>query len=183
MDRGRRTPGRFDGFQRGATRRKAVDALDGLSGMELVNAETDIRARINKPQRNKIISSTALEKSERNGFTATHHYAVASRMGKVWKHASLVKSRADNEGDINIASIKRFESPIMLDGKPAIAYVTAKESVEYGHRIYSLELTEIKTARGLGNTPSGNEGERATPHGLPLAENGDNHLPTVSPRP
>jgi len=57
----------------------------------------------------------------------------------------------------------------------------AKESVEYGHRIYSLELTEIKTARGLGNTPSGNEGERATPHGLPLAENDDNHLSQVSP--
>ena len=78
-------------------------------------------------------------------------------MGKVWKHASLVKSRADNEGDINIASIKRFESPIMLDGRPAIAYVTAKDSVEHGHRIYSLELTEIKTARGLGNTPRGAE--------------------------
>ena len=41
----------------GATRQKAVDALDGLSGRDLVNAETDIKARINKPQRNKIVSN------------------------------------------------------------------------------------------------------------------------------
>jgi len=128
----------------GVTRKNAIDALDGYAGKELANVETGIKAMINKPQRNKIISSTAVEKSERNGFTVTQHYAVAARMGKIWKHASLVEIRADNEGDLNIASIKRFEFPIILDGKPAVAYVTAKESVEYGHRIYSLELTEKK---------------------------------------
>jgi len=50
--------------------------------------------------------------------------------------------------DINIASIKRFEAPIMLDGEAATAYITVKESAEHGHRIYSLELKK-QNSHGL----------------------------------
>ena len=41
-------------------------------------------------------------------------------------------------------TLKRFVATILLDGDPAAAYITVKESVEHEHRIYSLELTEIK---------------------------------------
>jgi len=124
----------------GVTRQDAVRTLDGLTGQELVNAETGIKAQINAKQRDKIVSGAALQKSGRNGFTAEQHFAVAGCIGKVWKHATLAGVSGDRAGDVNITSIKRFTAPILLDNEPATAYVTAKESVEHGHRVYSLEL-------------------------------------------
>ena len=92
----------------GATRARAIVALDALAGRELVNDETGIKAWINKPQRNKIMSSTAIEKTERNGFSSTQHFAVAARIEGIWKHAAFSQARADKDGDKNIASIKRL---------------------------------------------------------------------------
>jgi len=124
----------------GASREKAIDALDALAGRELVNTETGIKARVSTRQRKKIMSGVAIEKSKSNGFSAAQHFALAARLDKAWEHATLVKTRDDR----NAASIKRFAAPLMMDGEPALAYITAKESVEHGHRIYSLELKEIK---------------------------------------
>jgi len=131
----------------GASREKAIAALNALAGKDLVNAETGIKARINRPQKDKIVSDTAVEKSEANGFPKEQHFAVAEKMDAAWKHATLMETKPDNRGDPNIASIKRFAAPVMLDGKPATAYITAKESAQHGHRIYSLELQEIKKTR------------------------------------
>jgi len=142
-----------------------------------------IRAQINKPQGNKIMSGKARDKSVANGFTPEQHLAVAARMDKTWKHARLTESRDDANDDLNVKSIKRFKAPIALDGNPAVAYITAKESFEHGHRVYSLELQEIKNAPwSEGNTPSSCMGERAPPHGQPPANADGNHLlPKVSP--
>jgi len=109
-----------------------------------MNEETGISARISSEQRNKIVSNEAIRKSGLNGYNARQHFAVAARISIVWKHATLVKARSDREGDGNVASIKRFAAPLLLDSKPAVAYMTAKESVEHGHRIYSLELREAR---------------------------------------
>jgi len=139
-------------FSISASREQATVAINGIIGKDLVNAETGIIARIYTNQRNKILSIAALEKSESNGFNAKQHFAVATRIDKAWKYASLVKTRDDKEGDKNIVSVKRFASPILLDEDPAIAYITVKESVEHGYRVYSLELREIKKARREGGT-------------------------------
>jgi len=128
----------------GATRQRAMDVLDGLAGKELVNAETGIKARINKKQRDKIISNTAVEKSENNGFDKAQHFAVAAVIDSAWKHATLLETAVDREGDTNIASMKRFAAPMLLDREAAMAYITAKESIQHGHRVYSLELREVK---------------------------------------
>ena len=128
----------------GATRQKAADALDGLSGRDLVNAETGIKAQINGDQKRKIVSNAALDKSHANGFSPSQHFAVAAKIDKAWENASLVEEREDRARDVNIASIKRFVAPLLLDGEMATAYLTIKESMEHGHRIYSLELQEIK---------------------------------------
>jgi len=146
----------------GATRAKAIEALDALAGKELVNDETGIKAVISSGQRNKIVSNAAQEKSESNGFDRKKHFAVAGIMDKAWKNASLAETHEDRKQGGNIASIKRFETPIMLDGELAVAYITAKESVEHGHRIYSLELQDIKKPAGKGGRPI----TRTTPAGL-----------------
>ena len=163
----------------GATRQKAIDALDGLSGRDLVNAETGIKARINTEQRRKILSGPAVKKTVRNGFSARQHFAAASKIEAAWNKATLVETEADRGGHKNIASIKRFAASLSIDGDPASAYITVKESTEHGHRIYSLELTEIKLAVGKAGAFSGYEDKRTAPHGQPLAVTDDNHLPQV----
>jgi len=94
----------------------------------------------------------------------------------------LVESRGDSGGDPNIASIKRFATTIQLDGEPATAYITVKETIEHGHRIYSLELfVEVKIPAVGGGTLSGGEDKRTTPHRSPLAVSSNSHLPSISP--
>lgn len=136
----------------GVTREDALKALSALSGRDLVNLETGIVAQVNNVQRDKILSNPAVRKSNDNGFAANKHNAAASIIDRLWKHAVLLDERSDRAGDKNIASIKRFAAPILFNGETAIAYITAKESVSAGHRIYSLELTEIEKLRSMGGT-------------------------------
>jgi hypothetical protein len=165
----------------GATREKAVLALNNLAGKDLINLATGIKARINSEQRNKIVSAAALEKSELNGFEASQHFAVASQIEIAWKNATLAETIDDRGGDKNIVSIKRFAASINIDNEPATAYITAKESVEHGHRIYSLELQEIKKSVVGGGTLSGRKDKRTTPHGQSQTNSGSDHLTTSSP--
>ena len=167
----------------GATKSQAVAALDALIGKDIVNVETGIAARVSGDQKRKIVSNAAVGKSNANGFSSSQHFAVAAKIDTAWKNGSLVKTGKDKSGDVNIASIKRFEAAIQLDGKPAVAYMTIKESVEHGHRIYSLELRETKMPTVEDGTPSGDKDERAAPRGCPLAVTDDNHLPRLSRNP
>ena len=124
------------------------------------------------------MSKAAINKSKFNGFNAEQHFAVASGIDKAWENAALVESRGDSDGDPNIASIKRFAATIQLDGEPATAYITVKETIEHGHRIYSLELfvMEVKIPAVGGGTLSGGEDKRTTPRRSPLAVSSDSHL-------
>ena len=119
----------------GATRARAIVALDALAGRELVINETGIKAAINSEQRNKIVSNRALGKSLRNGYSSRQLFSVAAVMDKAWEKASLAEILGDRARDKNILSIRRFETPMLLDGEGAIAYITAKESAEHGNRI------------------------------------------------
>jgi len=137
----------------GSTQKKALFVLKNLAGKDLINLQTGINAQINSEQKGKIISNAALEKSESNGFNSKQHYAVAINIEETWKKASILVECPDNKGDINIKLIKRFESLIILDNELTIAYITVKESFQHGHRIYSLELQEIKKVRWEGGRP------------------------------
>jgi hypothetical protein len=157
---------------------EAESALAQLAGQDLTNLETGIVARINRPQSTKILSNAAVGKSTANGFTVTQHNAAASIIGNLWKHASLVESRADDSGDVNIASIKRFAAPLRFGDDVAVAWLTAKESVEHGHRVYSVELQEIEMLRGRLSAPAK---ASDTPHGAFTEEKLNSLLAKVNP--
>ena len=55
-----------------------------------------------------------------------------------------------------MATIKRFLSPVYFGSKEAFAYITAKESVRDGHRIYSIEIEKLESIDGKlkGGFPS-----------------------------
>ena len=166
----------------GALQQNALAVLKNLAGKDLVNKQTGIKAQINSEQRSKIICDKAVEKTIVNGFIAKQHYAVALNIEKIWENAIIVADNPDKKNDKNIISIKIFESSIILDNEQAIAYITVKESIKHGHRIYSLELQEIIKSVVTGGTLSGNEGKRTTPHGKPLIISDDNHLFTILPK-
>lgn len=133
--------------------RETIEILNHLSGKEIVNDETKTPGRISTNQRRKLVSGTAKAKSQANGFTANQHNQAAAKIDLLYKYATLQKESNDKHGDPNIASIKRFASPVTVEQKTdsgiteqerAVAYITVKESIENGHRIYSVELMELK---------------------------------------
>ena len=149
-----------------ATLEKTKAALAALAGKTLINDETKIEAQVNSEQARKIVSNKAVAKSEANGFTKAEHNSAAAIIETLWKYATLGKSAPDRDGDPNIRSVKRFVSPVFFRNgegmKSAYAYITAKESVEHGHRIYSIEIEKLEALGGrldrsqalLPNAPS-----------------------------
>lgn len=115
----------------------------------LVNTETGIIAIINSTQKNKLFSNAASRKSSANGFDYRVHDAAIGIIDKLWRLASLFETRSDKNNDPNIKSIKRFVASIRYGNDVAFAYITAKESVQNGHRIYSLELESVNAVEGM----------------------------------
>lgn len=55
--------------------------------------------------------------------------------------------RADDKGDDNVLSMRRFIAPVIINEKPAYAKLTLKESNSEGHfdkRIYTVELHSLE---------------------------------------
>jgi hypothetical protein len=129
------------------TRQEAESALAKLAGRDLPNLETGIVAQVNSTQAGKLVSQAAISKSEQNGFSKEQHLAVAANIENLWKHAIPFEERGDQNGDPNIKAIKRFAAPFMMGGNPGYAMLTVKESTKDGHRVYSVEVQELKTLR------------------------------------
>lgn len=120
-------------------------ALEGVKNTDIKNKETGIIARLSSTGINKMTSNKAVEKSEANGFTRKEHYGAVAEIKVLYEKAKLLNTHTDIKNErSNIVSIKRFTAALRLsDGKSGEALITLKETEEYGHRIYSLELDEI----------------------------------------
>jgi hypothetical protein len=153
-------------FKESLTRQEAESTLAKLAKKELFNLETGISAyaNSNSNQARKLVSGAAAEKSIANGFTAGQHNAVAANIENLWKHAiPFEAARDDRESDPNIKKIKRFAAPFMMGGKSRYAVLTVKESVKNGHRVYSVELQELKTLRSRLDTSTNQGDSQRTP--------------------
>ena len=133
--------------EEGMKRSEAVAALNALKGGEFTNRSTGILARLSSTGAGKLISNAAVAKSIANGFTARQHNALAARIDALYENAILAEERPDLRGDVNIKSIRRFVCPVMFGKTEAGAYITVKESVEHGNRIYSVEGIKIAEKR------------------------------------
>ena len=127
----------------GLSHDEAKSRLDELRGKEYKNVQSGIVARLSANGAGKLISNAAVAKTLKNGFTAQQHNELAANIDKLFAEAVLVESRPDRDGDVNVKSIKRFAAPVSIEGSEAAAWITVKESVEHGHRIYSVEGIKI----------------------------------------
>lgn len=135
---------------------EALNNLRSLQGQTFVNADTGIEARLSANGVNKLLSNKAREKSYANGFTYAQHFEAVSNIDRLFENAVLAEERADHKGSADIASVKRFSAPFYTGREFAEAYLTVKEFVQHGHRIYSLELEEIKkppAGKATGGSP------------------------------
>lgn len=128
-------------------RRKEIkEYLADVKGQYLPNDSTGINAKLSSEGINKMTSGVAIKKSIDNGFTDSQHFEAVKNIVDLYKKAKLIKTHADKNGDKNV-TMKRFVAQDkMKDGTKFDALITLKESVEHGHRIYSLELDEINKA-------------------------------------
>ena len=126
---------------------EALKSLERLSGRDITNRETGIKAQINSTQRNKLVSGATLAKSQNNGFSFEDHFAAVANIDKLFENGTMVDDRPDKSGDPNVVSIKRFVAPVLLGDDFAEAYITVKETT--GSKIYSMELDELKKPSDL----------------------------------
>lgn len=133
-----------------ATRDEAEAALKAIGKKPMRNADTGITAFVNRDQRDKILSTDARHKSALNGFTEGQHYAIASMVESLWRHAVLVGDFDDAKNNDKNMRIKRFASAALVDGKARYVTLLAKETIADadGHRVYTLEVHAEKTLRG-----------------------------------
>nr|WP_163535401.1 hypothetical protein [Helicobacter suis] len=118
-------------------------ALNPILNRDIRNTQTGIIARISSTGLNKISSSKALSKSLANGFTKEEHFKVATDVKRLFENAIPKESYKDKNNSPDIKAIHRYLTLLKINGKEATAKITLKESIEQGHRIYSLELEEL----------------------------------------
>ena len=129
------------------SREQVQKRLIPLAGKELLNDETKIKAQINSEQPGKLPSQEAYSKSIKNGFTKEDHFGAAAQIEALYKNAVLRFERADDGGDPNVLSIRRFISPVIIKNNPAYAKLTLKESSakkQPAKRIYTVELHSLE---------------------------------------
>lgn len=141
--------------RKASTYAEARNHLRSLQGKTFVNADSQDEAKLSLNGINKLLSNKAREKSNANGFTNAEHFEAISNIDRLYENAVLVERREDRKGSEHIRSIKRFAAPFYTGKTFAEAYITVKEIVEDGNRIYSLELDELKkpSAVNQGGSP------------------------------
>ena len=128
--------------------RRRLFELIGGQGNEIMlqNANDGDKARLNGKSIKKMTSGTAIRKSVENGFTKEQHFAAVSDIDTLYRNAVKVLSHPDKYGNPEVV-IHRFAAPLHVND--AIAYITVKESILHGKRVYSAELMKIKKLGGI----------------------------------
>ena len=137
------------GGSTGYTARLRKELLENLTPYfdeDIENEKTGVKARLSSNSVKKISCDKAIQKSKDNGFKVGQHFKVVNEIVELYKRADFVEQTADRNGDPNVKSMIRFQSPVTIDGKEGFAYITVKEAKVEGKRIYSLKLTEINKA-------------------------------------
>ena len=128
------------GMEYDDTRNKLLGMLNGKNQVVLISRNGEEEAILTKNRIGKLMSNEAVGKSMANGFTRKQHYAAAANIDNLFENSTKVLSRPDRANDANVKAIHRFAAPLFED---YAAYITVKESVEHGKRIYSVELIKI----------------------------------------
>ncbi|MGX2973417.1 LPD3 domain-containing protein, partial [Helicobacter sp. T3_23-1059] len=93
----------------------------------------------------KLNSEKATSESVKNGFSENQHFETAKNIKTLYENATLKESTPDKHGNKEV-KIHRYIANFMLDGQPAQAKITLKETLNgiyKGNKIYTIELESI----------------------------------------
>ncbi len=125
--------------------------VKGKPGEHLIhNNDQNSDYLLSKTNLSKMLSMKASSKSFDNGFSATEHNEAVLNIDTIFESAVLKEFGPDKNGSRDLQGIERFEAHFTYDGDGNVYTVllTAKKHTDsfIENGLYSLELTEIKTA-------------------------------------
>ena len=123
-----------------ALRQKLATTLQTLQNKDIANKNDGRIVRLSSTGIGKISSTKAIEKSCNNGFSQKEHFSASADIRNIFENALCVGSFADKNKSPDILAIHRYELDYKVNGRDCKVLLTIKESVNYGNRIYSLEL-------------------------------------------
>lgn len=126
---------------------KVYNTLKRIIGSDIKNIDSGVVAQINEKGAKKIVSNEAIKKSISNGFSAKEHLSTAVKTPQLFTEAIFLGRFDDIKNNQDSVKILRFAKNININGKNAVAIITAKESLDKDlRRIYSVELDELRKA-------------------------------------
>ncbi len=123
----------------------AKNILTGLSNKILTNRENaNLPAKINRTQRDKLVSGKAVRKTVENGFSVQDHMDALANIEQLYSNAVLLNEGPDKNNQPEVI-IRRFAAPFVIRGEICDALLTQKANLNDSdsNRVYSLELDEI----------------------------------------
>ena len=125
-------------------RDKAFKIMIKLRKESFKNESNGVVASISRDGIDKILSPKAVNKTLKNGHKKELHFAIAEKVGDLFKKAEFSHSEAPRNQSQDIVAYHKYNAHFKINGKDAKAKITLKESFEAGHKIYLLELLEIE---------------------------------------
>ncbi len=122
------------------------EALSPYINKEITNKETGLSGTISIKEINKISSSKAVDKSIYNGFSRDEHFKVSEHLKELFENAHLKQTHTDYKERPNIQAVHRFNTPLSINDKEAVAKITLFEKRLGNNKIYSLELESLSSA-------------------------------------
>lgn len=139
--------------------------ISTLFGKPITNKETGIVATFGTKGANKMVSNKAVDKTVKNGYSQHEHLEAVKDIKRLYEDAGLSVQHEDRDKSPNILSIKRFRTNMTtVDGNPATAKITVKETRQNGHKIYSIELEALEKPSELNHARAdSSEGQTVRP--------------------
>jgi len=125
------------------TFQQARVAAKAFQGKPLINQHTGLDAIMARKSLDKMLSKTAVTKSEN---PAVHAWAVANA-DHLFTHATYGWSKPDRGGNADIKAIHRFFIRVRVDGSIKIVKLTVKEMAREARNnpLYTLEIIAFES--------------------------------------
>lgn len=128
-------------------RPETLKALEKISNKPITNKNDGRVAYISRKGREKMTSDEAVLKSIKNkDFTAAQHMEIVKHIQKLYENAHLRNIDDDTKHGYKEIKMPRYKIDFILDGQPAQAKITLKETLKglyKGNKIYTIELESV----------------------------------------
>jgi len=128
-------------MRRACTFGQARQAAKAFQGKLLSNGHTGMMAVVSRNNLDKMLSSTAVNKSE---SSALHAMAVAN-IDHLFTRAIFGWSKQDRHGNTGIVAIHRFFASLEINGRTNMVKLTVKETARtsQANGLYTVEIVEF----------------------------------------